>query len=305
MKITIRNILFTFIILLFSLQNLLADGNLIAYYRVGILKGSLEEVRKKVEVRLQLSDYEFEVLGGYNPARSDSLYVIAFTRKDLTDICLEVKDRGVLASILKIGLMVLPDSTVEVSLLNPEYLFYAYLRDDVAKYAEDLSSISNDVKLALLGLENTFFWPFGASSLNDEQIKNFKYTVRMPGFDDIVVLQEFGSFEKGVHVISSNLEARKGRSFKVYQRVFGDVKIAIFGVGLWDGGRGEADFLYQLGKDHLAALPYEVVLIGKQATILHGRYRFPLFWSDLSMKEYKKIYKTPRSVEQMLKKLTR
>ncbi len=87
--------------------------------------------------------------------------------------------------------------------------------------------------------------------------------------------------------------------------VFKDSKIALFGIGLHDIRKGEANFLGKLGKSHLAALPYELVLINNTATILHGKYRFPLYWSDLSMLEYRKIYKTPRDIVETMKAITR
>jgi hypothetical protein len=128
--------------------------------------------------------------------------------------------------------------------------------------------------------------------------------VRNPGFDDALVVMEFTTFEDGVEIIRKNLQARKDGSFKVYEIVIPEKKIAIFGIGLQDPRKGEANFLKLLGVSHLAALPYELILIDKNASILHGKYRFPLYWSDLSMTEYRKIYKTPRDIEETMKSIT-
>jgi len=229
--------------------------------------------------------------------------VITFTRQDLISLTLKIGNNSVIAGIMRIGLVQQNDS-VEVSLLNPEYLFYAYLRDETKKYEIELNQISLDIKSALFEIGSEFK-PFITSSLTEQELKEFRFLVHNPSFTDAIDVMDFKSFEEGVEIIQKNLQARKDETYKVYGMVFKDQKVAVFGIGLYDLRNGEAFFLDKLGKSHLAALPYELILVNKKATMLHGKYWFPLYWSDLSMSEYRKIYKTPRDIEETMKAITR
>ncbi len=288
------------IVLFFLLTKLYADGGLVAFYRLGSQSGSITEVQKGINNAL-ISE-KFEIIGTYHPAKDTNLMVIAFTRQDLIDITLKFDQKGLMAGIMRVGLVRSGDR-IEISLLNPEYLFYAYLRDDSKEVEIELNQISLDVKSALAEIAEEFE-PFVISSLSERELKEFRFLVRNPGFNDTIKLMEFDSFENGLDIIRDNLQARKEGTFKVYEIVISERKLAVFGIGLQDPRKGEANFLKQLGVSHLAALPYELILIDKQALILHGKYRFPLYWSDLSMAEYRKIYKTPRDIEETMKSIT-
>jgi len=204
---------------------------------------------------------------------------------------------------MRIGL-IRKGNKVEISLLNPEYIFYAYLRDATKKFEIELSQISLDIKIALRDISSEFV-PYITSSLSDRELKEFRYLVRHPSFDDHITIKKFKTFEQGLKTIRTNLQARRAETIKVYELVYDKEKIALFGVGLLNKRKGEANFLSKLGESHLAALPYELILIDTTATILHGKYRFPLYWSDLTMKEYRLIYKTPRDIEETMKAITK
>jgi hypothetical protein len=66
---------------------------------------------------------------------------------------------------------------------------------------------------------------------------------------------------------------------------------------------GEKHFLPIIGEDHLAAMPYEIIIQGKEATMLHGRYRIALHWPDLTMGTFTKIMSTPGDVKKVMKDL--
>ncbi|MBT8394666.1 MAG: hypothetical protein KJN66_07420, partial [Bacteroidia bacterium] len=113
----------------------------------------------------------------------------------------------------------------------------------------------------------------------------------------------FTSFEEGLETITKNLEAKKGNTVKVYKLVYKNQKVAVFGVGLHDKEDGESHFLPKIGEDHVAALPYEIILQGKEATMLHGKYRIALHWPDLTMGTFMKIMSTPGDIEDALEAL--
>jgi len=297
-----KKIYFGFIFFLFFLPiSVFADGGLIAFYKLGTVKGSIDEV--KDEIVTQLEKNEFEIIGKYHPMKSDDLLVIVFTNEKLLNICKQIPEQGLMAASMRVGLIAKNDS-VEISLLNPEYIFYAYLRDYTKKYEIELNQISIDIKMALYPVSDGFL-PYITSSLSERELKEFRFTVRNPGFSDPVLIHQFPDFETAVKKIEENLQARKEGCVKVYELIDKERKVAVFGVGLLDERRGEAVFLPKLGISHIAALPYELVVNDNKVIILHGKYRFPLYWSDLTMTEYRKIYKTPRDVEELMKALTR
>ncbi len=276
-----------------------AGEELWAYFNVGSLEVSMSEAVG--QVKDALSSKGFEVVGEYNPAGKDGLYVVAYTRNDLQKTTLKVKDRGALASVLKIG-FVNKEGKISVSMLNPMYLFYAYFRDETDTHLAQLNKITDDAKSAMGSIGNDFTG-FGGSQEADD-LKDYHYMMMMPYFDDPVELEEFDSFEEGVSTIRKNLEAKKGSTIKVYELIFEDKQVAVFGIGLHDTEDGEAHFLPIIGENNISALPYEIILQGKEATMLHGKYRFALLWPELSMGEFMKISSTPGDVEDMLEALT-
>ena len=76
-------------------------------------------------------------------------------------------------------------------------------------------------------------------------------------------------------------------------------------VGLLDREEGESHFLPIIGEGHVAAMPYEIILVNKKATMLHGRYRFALHWPELTMKTFTKIMSSPGDVEDAMEALTK
>ena len=122
----------------------------------------------------------------------------------------------------------------------------------------------------------------------------------MPYFTDPVELAEFDSFEQGLSKIQNNLEAKKGDTKLVYKLIYQKEKVAVFGVGLQSSDEGESYFLPKIGEAHVAALPYEIILQDKVATMLHGKYRIALHWPELTMGTFMKIMSTPGDIEDAL-----
>lgn len=269
------------------------------YYNGGNMKGGIEAVAQKVTEALQSKG--FEVIGDYHPEGSKYLEVIVFTRKDLQAVCLNVKERGLLAAALKVGLKRIADGKTLVTLLNPEYLFYGYLRDGVKKNRAALMSINKDAKDAIKSLNGKLIG-FGGN-IDKDELKEYHYMAFMPYFTDPVTVGEFDSFEEGYQKIKNNLAANKGNTVKVYEIYKPGSKKVVFGVGLLDKEDGEAFFLPIIGEKNLAAMPYEIILEDKKATILAGKFRFALFWPELSMSEFMKIVSTPGDVEDFMEAL--
>jgi len=268
------------------------------FIKVGDVNTNMDQTVTKV--KSALTDKGFDIIGEYNVENNKNLKVIVYSRKDLQTTVLKVKDRGALAAALKVGLKVSGSNTT-ISYLNPAYLFNAYLGDNFTKHQAALQKVSNDVKSALsvLGNDNKGF----GGALSAKELRKYHYKMMMPYFSDPVKLKEFSSFEHGINTIEKNLAAKKGNTKLVYKLKFSGDQIAVYGVGLLDAATGEGKFLPIIDDSHLAAMPYEIILQGKTATILHGRYRLALHWPELTMGTFMKIMSTPGEIEDTLEAL--
>ncbi|RUT78611.1 hypothetical protein [Ancylomarina longa] len=287
------------ILSLICIQTAIAQNTKLApFFKIGTSDESISALSTTIKSNLESNG--FKIIGEYNPEANPNLGVVCFTRKDLQKLCLKSADRGALASVLKIGL-VKKDGKTSISILNPDYMFCAYLSNyETEKNA--YSKITADLKMALESYGKDYE-PFGGEVKTDA-LKKYHYKMMMPYFDDPVELNEFNSFEEGLLIIRKNLEAKKGNTELIYEQVFTDQKIAVFGIGLLDKEDGEKDFLPIIGEDHIAAMPYEIILQGKEASILHGKYRFALYWPELTMGTFMKIMSTPGDVEDFMEALT-
>ncbi|RLD32118.1 MAG: hypothetical protein DRI83_11365 [Bacteroidetes bacterium] len=194
------------------------------------------------------------------------------------------------------------DGQIDVSMINPEYIFYAYFYEGIDPYISKLEAMEKDVKTALSVIGDDFE-PFGGFEERDD-LEDYRYKIMMPYFTDPVDLTEYDSFEQGLSIIRGNLDAGIGNTVKVYEVVYPDHKVAIFGVGLLDPEDGEAAFLPIIGADHVAAMPYEIILQDKEVTMLHGRYRIALHWPELGMGTFMKIMSTPGNIEDFMLGIT-
>ena len=289
----------TVIIAYMFVGSLLAMG-ISPYIQVAELTGDMSSARDKVIETL--TEKGFDIIGNYQPGQISDLYVVVFTNNDIKALCKRAKGKGMLAAAMKVGFQK-KNGRISVSILNPEYLFYAYFREkmDESSFKTSALAISSEIRTAMNGV-GTLSKPFGGD-LSAKDLKKYHYMIGMPYFDDPVKLGEFGSFQQGVTAIQKNLATGKGKTVKVYEIVDNNSNIAVFGVGLLDQEEGEAHFLPIIGESHVAAMPYEIILINKKATMLHGRYRFASHWPELTMKTFTKIMSSPGDVEDAMKGL--
>jgi hypothetical protein len=290
-----RNITLFIWVLLFSVG--VAAQPMQPFYSAGTFNNGLDD--EASIVTKAITEGGFEVTGSYHPAGDPSLFVICFTNDELRNLSLEFKDRGALGSVLKAAI-VYKDGKSKVSFLNPEYMFIAYWGEQLNGQEERLVAMSEKVKKIFSSMGN--LTPFGGE-VDKDDLPGYHYKILMPYFTDPDELETFDSFEEGLSVIRKNLAAGKGHTVKVYEQVFENEKVAVFGVGLLDKEDGEAFFLPVIGEENIAAMPYEIILQGNEATALAGKYRFALYWPELSMTTFMKIVSTPGYVEDVLEDL--
>lgn len=269
--------------------------NLSPYIKIGETTETMQQASEKITQALQ--NNAFTILGTYNPSNKSALKVIAFTRTDLKNTVVKVTDRGALAAVFKIGLIE-KNGKVTMSYTNPEYILRAYLGDSYHTHKSSLQKVTADLKttFSTIGQE---FSPFGGS-VKSENLKKYHYKVMMPYFTDPVTLNEFTSFEEGVKIIEANLKAKKGEAVLVYKLIYEKENVAVFGIGMQNKAKGESHFLPIIGEDNIAAMPYEIILQGKKATMLPGKYRLAVSWPELSMGTFMKIVSAPGYIEDTL-----
>ena len=293
-----KNLLFAISLLILSQLNLIAQEQS-AYFQVGTSTESMVDAMNTVKTALQNSG--FNVIGEYNPADSENLAVVCYTRPDLEKIALDFADHGALAATLKIGFKK-EGNSIKISMLNPIYLFFGYFIEGVDKHEKELAKISEDAKAAMKEV-GTDFNPFGGE-LTKKELQKYHYKMMMPYFEDAEVLNEFVSFEAGLKIIQNNLKNGKGNTKKVYELIYTDEKIAVFGVALLNPEDGEPKFLPIIGDENIAAMPYEIILQGNTATILPGKFRLAISWPELTMGTFMKIMSTPGDIKDTLEGLT-
>ncbi len=288
-----------FFMLIFFLSGLTVSAQEIQpFFEIGQFNKTIP--RLSAEVDSLLSQAGYTVIGRYHPANQDTLLVVCFTSNHLKQLSLQFPDRGALGAVLRAGFIRTQGKTT-LSILNPAYQFIAYWGQQLNGEEELLKKASEKVVSLFSTLGQPT--PFGGKVARD-RLGHYHYKMMMPYFDDPDELAEFDSFEEGLQTISANLSAGKGHTRKVYQLVFPEKKVAVFGVAMLDPETGEADYLPVIGVSHLAALPYEIILQGNKATALAGKYRIALFWPELGMGTFMKIIKTPGNIEDTLEKLT-
>lgn len=268
------------------------------YIKVGESTKNIQTTTNEVIAALETNS--FQVLGNYSPGNNAKLKVIVFTNDVLKNTVVKVSDRGALAAAFKVGLVEKHGKTT-ISYTNPDYILRAYLRNNYNSYKTIFEKFNNDVKSAFTSIGNEFK-PFGGA-VDAERLKKYHYKMMMPYFSDPEELNEYSSFEEGLKIIEANLKAKKGETVEVYKIIYPEKKIAVFGIGLLNKEDGEAAFLPVIGEDHVAAMPYEIILQGTQATMLHGKYRIALHWPELTMGTFMKIMSTPGDIEDTLEEV--
>lgn len=294
-----KRLVFLLTVFTFIQLNIFAQSEA-AYFHIGDIPASMDTSIKTSKDALSAAG--FKVIGEYHPANSENLAVLCYTSSSIEKIALSFKDRGALAATLKVGFKKEGDK-VKVSMLNPMYLFYAYLIDGIDKHEDALIKISNEAKNAMKKVGSDFT-PFGGA-LEKKKLQKYHYKVMMPYFDDAEKLKEFSSFKEGLETIQRNLQNGIAETEKVYELIYADKETAVFGVALKNAETGESKFLPIIGDEHVAAMPYEIILQGNTATILPGKYRIALHWPELTMGTFMKIMSTPSDIKDNLEELTK
>lgn len=292
-----RKILSVIALLMLSISISVAQS-IAPFVKTDVQSKSISDLSVAIKAALEANN--FSIVGEYNPMESSDLKVICYTREDLQKASFSFKDRGALASVLRIGLEKTADGVI-ISLQNPMYVFYAYFREDISKQISLLKQIDADAKSVLKELFGSLS-NFGGE-LDTEKLMNYHYKVMMPYFDDPAELETYASFEDGLAHIQAKLAGSTSVK-KVFEQVYSAEKVAVFGLAFNDAEKGEAKYLPIIGESHIAAMPYEIILQGNVVTMLPGKYRIALYWPELTMGTFMKIMSTPGDIEDAFSTVT-
>ncbi len=265
------------------------------YILAGYSTGEINTV--KSEVKQKLKSNGFEVLGSYHPMGSNGRVVIAVSNPDLTSAVKSVGGFTGFAAVLRVALTK-ENGKVLVSYTNPEYWGRAYFTKKWNVVSSNYAKLASKFKTALSGYQGDTFTQFGSEDgLKPSKLKKYHYMMGMPYFEDNIELKKFSSFDEAVSTIDNNLSTGVSGVKKVYSKKIGNMKL--YGLAL-TGSKGEKLFMPKIdvsSPKHTAFLPYELLVKGNKAYMLHGRFRIALAFPDLSMGQFMKIVSTPGYIE--------
>jgi len=291
----------TIIFLYLSINSLNAQ-NLKPYILAAISDAPLAEISEVVKTNLTESG--LEVIGEYYPANDSNRKVFVVTSSELKDAVKTIGGLTGFASALRIGLTSEND-IINISYTNPIYWGNAYFGDNYDQVEQQYISVTEKISAALSNVGEVKNLPFGSKDgLTIKSLRKYRYMFGMPKFDDVVELNEFASYEDAVNTVDEKLASTDNF---IYSVEFPEEKIKLYGIAI-EGEKGEEHFLPIvdiLEPQHTAFLPYELLIVDKEAVMLHGRFRIALSFPDLTMMTFSKIMSTPGDIKDTLKGYTR
>ncbi|MFA5240930.1 MAG: hypothetical protein WC029_00620 [Sulfuricella sp.] len=251
--------------------------------------GDVNAVMGQVEKKLTAEG--FTVVGKYSPKGVSTHGVVVVTDKGMLDAIHGIGGAAVAGAAVRVGVK----ADGSVSYMNPDYWYRAFLR-------KQFSSAEPAVKALQAKLQKSL--GAGKGFGGDEpagDLPSYRYMIGMERFEsDKNELKSHASFEAAVKTIQDNLASGKNKTSKVYEVVLADKKIAVFGVAMNDAKTGEGVWLNKIGTDNIAAMPYEIYVVGGKANALYGRYRIALGWPTLGMGSFMKISDSPDEILETL-----
>jgi len=277
------------------------NGQALRPYTVGLrTTGDINAVEKTVVEKLQTNG--FRVLGSYTPASDDTRRVVVVTSKDLLDAVGSKGGLTAFASALRVGIT-LESGKVIVSYTTPEYWGNAYFRDDYPVVEKNIQNVSLAFHAAFNNAGNEQFG--SEDGIPPDKLRNYRYMIGMPKFDDTELLGTFKSFEEAVGAVENGLSKNKLDLTKVYSVEVPSRNLRLYGIAI-SGEDGEASFMPVIDIDspkHTAFLPYELLVVNNEVHMLHGRFRIALSFPDLTMGTFMKIVSTPKDIHRLFEAL--
>lgn len=251
--------------------------------------GEVSAVLAQVEAKLTKAG--FSVAGKYMPSGLAGYGVLVVTDKSLLDVVRKFGGTSIVGAPIRIGVK----ADGSVSYVNLDYWLRAYFRKQFPQAEKAVKVVQ--VKLGkALGAGK----PFGGD-VDRKDLADYQYMFGMEGFEsDKNVLMEHLTFEDAVKSIQDNLARGVAKTSKVYEIIMPDKKIAVFGVAMNDPKEGEGWWAKTVGTENIAALPYEIYVVGNKPGHLFARFRIALGWPAVGMGNFMRIVEAPGIIHDTL-----
>lgn len=244
---------------------------------------------KVVGVKQALIAGGFEIAGEYSPYEGADILVV--TNAALKKAA-AASDFGGYGAGVRVALTQVNDQ-VQTAYTNPLYMQHMY------RMKGELSGVAAALKKAL-GKQKNFGMEKGMTA---KELSTYHYMLGMPYFDDHVELVAYADHQSALNKVESGLASSKAVN-KVYRIDIPGKKESVFGVAIVEG-KG-ADKTVMAATDtgalrHTPHLPYELLVSGNKAYILHGKFRIAQSFPDLGMGTFMKISGAPNAIESTIK----
>lgn len=259
----------------------------------------------KGKLKANLKNNSIQVVGEYQPASDNNRWIIVFTSPELKSAVKSVGGLTGFASTLRVAITRENGKTL-VSYTNPTYWGNAYFQDNFPKVSINYSTLSTHLENAMKQTGTFIGTPFGSETgLSIKDLRDYHYMMGMPYFDDTVELEDFDSYNAALAKVDASVKSGTPNLKMVYKVSIPGKDLTLYGFGL-SGENGESQFMPIIdggSPKHTAFLPYEVLVMGDEVHILHGRFRIALAFPDLTMGTFSKIMSTPGAIEELLEQL--
>lgn len=248
--------------------------------------GSVQTAAAAVEARLKSGG--FKVIGKYFPQNLAGLGVVIATDDAMLGEVGSVGGHAVMGAAIRVG--VKADGSIAYT--NPEYWYRAYFRKAFEKKEEAVNALQARLRDAL-GAGKAL-----GGDVPPATLANYRYMIGMERLDSSKnTLAEYDSFAAALKTVRENLAKGSGKTAKVYEVVIPERKLAVFGVAMNDGKHSDGEWIKKIEmQNNIAALPYELYIIGNEVGAPHGRFRIALAFPDVGMGQFMRISSQPGAI---------
>jgi len=241
-------------------------------------------------VRSILKTAAFTITGEYAPYSGAHIFLIT---NDLLRKQASASKFGGYGAALRVSVTEVKGA-IQVSYTNPIWMGNVY------RMAGDFDATASKLK-SVLGWQEDF-GSSGGRTL--ENLREYHYMMFMPYFDDQVLLAEHDSHQAALDAVETGLATSKGGLTKVSRVDITGAEEVLFNVAIKGGSGADKPIMQiidQADIRHTAHLPYELLVVGKNVYMLHGKFRIAQSFPDLTMSTFMQISDAPNAIETVLK----
>jgi hypothetical protein len=252
--------------------------------------GNVQAVASAVESKLEAQG--FKIVGKYFIKGNPGFGVVVATDSEMLKHIGEFGEQTIVGAGIRVG--VKSDGTV--SYMNPDYWYRAFFRKNFESVEKSAEKVKGKLSKALGAGEG-----FGGEE-TERSLSNYRYMIGMERLDSSKnLLREADSFDAAVKIVRDNLAKKAADTSKVYEVVLPGKQLAVFGVAFNDPKTGDAAWMKAIEQpETVAAVPYEIFVIGKEIHALYARYRLAVSFPDTGMGTFMRISHIPGEIHDTL-----